>query len=96
MELVPPITLAELIEARVGESNLVARLGARHGLLSPVKQNQLLLVGPEGGLSEAEQNALSNADWTQVGFGEHVLRADTAVVVGAAILLARSAGTSVC
>jgi 16S rRNA (uracil1498-N3)-methyltransferase len=46
-----------------------------------------LLVGPEGGWSAAEQEALAAAGWLPVGLGERTLRSETAAIAGAALLL---------
>jgi len=46
-----------------------------------------LLVGPEGGWSDRERGELRAAGWRTVELGERVLRAETAAVVGAAVLL---------
>jgi 16S rRNA (uracil1498-N3)-methyltransferase len=48
-----------------------------------------LLIGPEGGLTEAECGQLAVAGWTPVALGPHVLRAETAAVVGGALVAAR-------
>jgi 16S rRNA (uracil1498-N3)-methyltransferase len=39
-----------------------------------------LLIGPEGGLSEAEVTAAQASGWVLAGLGNTVLRADTAAV----------------
>lgn len=46
-----------------------------------------LLIGPEGGWSPEERAELAAAGWRAVGLGPRVLRAETAAVVGAALLL---------
>jgi 16S rRNA (uracil1498-N3)-methyltransferase len=48
-----------------------------------------LVVGPEGGLSDAEAEAAERAGGRLASLGESVLRTETAVVVGAALVLAR-------
>jgi 16S rRNA (uracil1498-N3)-methyltransferase len=48
-----------------------------------------LLIGPEGGWTSGERQDLRAAGWRPVGLGERVLRAETAAVVGAAMLLLR-------
>ncbi len=48
-----------------------------------------LLIGPEGGWSSQEQEALRAARWRPVGLGPRVLRVETAAVVGAAAVLLR-------
>ncbi|MEQ1566910.1 MAG: RsmE family RNA methyltransferase [Myxococcota bacterium] len=46
-------------------------------------------IGPEGGWSTRELDALLARGWTPLGLGEHVLRVDTAVAVGLAAVVAR-------
>ncbi len=48
-----------------------------------------LLVGPEGGLTSEEQKALADAGWSTIALGPHILRAETAAVLGAALLTMR-------
>jgi 16S rRNA (uracil1498-N3)-methyltransferase len=50
----------------------------------------VLLVGPEGGFAEAEQQLVSARGFAPVGLGPLVLRTETAAVVGAALLLVRA------
>ncbi|MBK8100642.1 MAG: 16S rRNA (uracil(1498)-N(3))-methyltransferase [Planctomycetes bacterium] len=47
----------------------------------------VLLVGPEGGLTPAELAAAQSAGFVPCGLGPHVLRTETAALVGAALLL---------
>jgi 16S rRNA (uracil1498-N3)-methyltransferase len=47
------------------------------------------VIGPEGGLSEAEALQLEAAGWALTSLGSHILRAETACVVIAALLLDR-------
>jgi 16S rRNA (uracil1498-N3)-methyltransferase len=46
-----------------------------------------ILVGPEGGWTETERTML-RAEWTRVSLGPSILRAETAAIVGAAIVSA--------
>jgi 16S rRNA (uracil1498-N3)-methyltransferase len=46
-----------------------------------------LAVGPESGLDAAEVEARSGAGWIRTGLGPRVLRADTAGLVAASVLL---------
>jgi 16S rRNA (uracil1498-N3)-methyltransferase len=52
------------------------------------------VVGPEGGLSEAEATALASHGYAPISLGSHILRAETACVVIAALLLDRSGALS--
>jgi 16S rRNA (uracil1498-N3)-methyltransferase len=50
----------------------------------------VLIVGPEGGLSDAEREQLGQAGARLVRLGPSVLRTSTAGPVGAAIVLSRT------
>lgn len=50
-----------------------------------------LVVGPEGGLLPDELDTAIRRGWTPVRLGPHVLRAETAAIVGAAALAAEGA-----
>jgi 16S rRNA (uracil1498-N3)-methyltransferase len=50
-------------------------------------QQLVLLVGPEGGLTGDELAAATAAGFLPCGLGPHVLRTETAALVGAALLL---------
>jgi 16S rRNA (uracil1498-N3)-methyltransferase len=45
-----------------------------------------VLIGPEGGLAEAEQRAALDAGFTAVRLGPRVLRTETAAVTALALL----------
>jgi 16S rRNA (uracil1498-N3)-methyltransferase len=51
---------------------------------------EALLVGPEGGWSPAEIEALEAGGWQRVSLGPRVLRIETAVLAATALLMARS------
>ncbi len=53
----------------------------------------LLLVGPEGGFSDAEREAIAAAGGTPISLGPHILRSETAAAVGAAAIVAATAGS---
>jgi 16S rRNA (uracil1498-N3)-methyltransferase len=54
------------------------------------EQNRIrLLVGPEGGLSDAEIPAAQGAGFTGLRLGPRVLRTETAAVVALSLLQAR-------
>ncbi len=87
MQIEAPRSLAELVEGRQGEVNLVASQGGESPPQIGIGRDAMLLVGPEGGLNEPEQRLVQSEGWRAVSLGKHVLRADTAAVVGAAMLL---------
>ena len=45
-----------------------------------------LLIGPEGGWTDAERTGFLNAGWKPVSLGSQVLRAETAAMAALAIL----------
>jgi 16S rRNA (uracil1498-N3)-methyltransferase len=47
-----------------------------------------LLIGPEGGWTNAERQAAATAGWRAAGLGPRILRAETAAVAALAVLLA--------
>jgi 16S rRNA (uracil1498-N3)-methyltransferase len=60
------------------------------GLTLPVAGDLLVVVGPEGGITEAEGAAFRQAGATARRLGPTVLRTSTAGTVAAAVLLSRS------
>lgn len=54
-----------------------------------IQTSGALLIGPEGGWSDRERETLRAAGWSAVSLGPRVLRAETAAVVGAAMVLLR-------
>lgn len=58
-------------------------------LSPPVNNQTLLLVGPEGGLSEAEAATARQAGFTSAHIGPRVLRTETAALVALSLLQAR-------
>lgn len=70
---------------------VVAERGGRPAadLPAPDGGEVLVVIGPEGGLSDAEVGALR--PWARLGLGPTVLRAETAAIAAAALLAARRA-----
>jgi 16S rRNA (uracil1498-N3)-methyltransferase len=54
-----------------------------------VEPGASLVVGPEGGFTADECELFNRYGWSKVRFGPHVLRTETAAVVGAAMMVAR-------
>ena len=59
---------------------------------APTLERPSVLVGPEGGWAEEERVAAAAAGVPTVGFGPHVLRAETAAVTAGALLTGLRAG----
>jgi 16S rRNA (uracil1498-N3)-methyltransferase len=84
-----PTKLADLVAARGEAGGAVADSeGGRPDSL-PEGAGGCLLVGPEGGLTAFERSLLPADSWPRLRLGPHVLRAETAAVVGAAMLVLR-------
>jgi len=62
--------------------------GSTLGGLSKTVGN-LLVVGPEGGFTTAENQLFDRRGWPRLRLGPHILRAETAAVVGGAMMVAR-------
>lgn len=86
MEVQEPMTLETLVGERRGCANLLAIKGGEDLAVAEIHQNTLLMVGPEGGFSGPEDVLLEAEGWKRVRLGDHVLRADTAAVIGGALL----------
>ena len=61
-------------------------LGSLPGL-RPAGAHVALLVGPEGGWTDAERQAAVEAQWTPVSLGPQVLRAETAALAALAVIV---------
>ncbi len=90
MEVADIASLEELIER---ESPLGGGVVADHdgGAVAdiPADAGRLLAVGPEGGFTAVEQQLFVRYGWPRLRLGDHVLRSETAAVVGGAMLVAR-------
>lgn len=76
---------AFLAEADLPQRRYIATAGGPD--LAPAVQGEaLLLVGPEGGFRQAEQEQAEAAGFQPCGLGPHILRTETAALVGGAIL----------
>lgn len=75
--------IAALVQARPQASALLPAEAARAGLSLAV------LIGPEGGFTDAERKALTERPATvRLALGPHILRADTAAVAALALVQA--------
>jgi len=91
MELSSPTTLQSFLEAREGVRLVADPRGAPPKSWPRIDQGSAvrLVVGPEGGLTDAETALAEGLGWTPVRLGPHILRVETAVLAGAAAILAR-------
>jgi 16S rRNA (uracil1498-N3)-methyltransferase len=58
----------------------------------PKTAGNLLVVGPEGGFTAAEKQLFDRRGWPRLRLGPHILRSETAAVVGAAMMVGRLGG----
>lgn len=79
--------VADSTAAIVLEADATAKL---HELPLPETGEVTLVVGPEGGISPAEREALLDAGATEARLGPTVLRTSTAGAAAAAVLLSRT------
>jgi 16S rRNA (uracil1498-N3)-methyltransferase len=92
---VPPLAATRDVVAMVGTASLAVLLdpggpGALSTMPLPPGGDLLVIVGPEGGVSPGEMAALTGAGALAAHLGPTVLRASTAGVVAASVLLSRS------
>ncbi len=94
--LAPVTSLASWLQTTpIAGRGLIATPHATLPLVTWAKQHPpsptmptLLLIGPEGGFDEAEEQAAIQAGWTPVQLGTRVLRTETAGIAGLAMLQA--------
>jgi 16S rRNA (uracil1498-N3)-methyltransferase len=88
MHIAPPVDLDQAIQ---GDGAIVWAADASGGPLPERLADALtLLVGPEGGWSQRERDAFEAAKIPLARFGPHVLRIETAAIVGVACMLHQS------
>jgi 16S rRNA (uracil1498-N3)-methyltransferase len=82
-ELRPPMTLDAFLASPVAEADLCLRLDNVGGQAAPAHEPRriILVVGPEGGFSDAERKKLEGRTLPWL-LGGRVLRAETAVLAG--------------
>lgn len=72
-----------------GKSSPTTAPGGSSGSMSDGEKESpafVFLSGPEGGLSESEEQAALNAGWTAITLGTRVLRADTAPLAALSVI----------
>ncbi|OEC87401.1 16S rRNA (uracil(1498)-N(3))-methyltransferase [Acinetobacter sp. YK3] len=86
-EILAPISLTDWVESDLPESRFVlAPNKDQNNVLLNCSPDLALLIGPEGGLSEAEINIANQNNFKNWCIGDRVLRTETAPVVALSIL----------
>lgn len=93
------VPAAELMDvaarAPAGADRVVVWEGSDRPLASPPgTRNAWVVVGPEGGLANAEIHALGEAGWRTASLGPSILRVETAAPVAVALLLHQLRGAA--
>ncbi len=89
MEVTEPVEVGDLDDVAGPQLRLLADPAGEPALgVAGAGADALLLVGPEGGFSNGELERLASNSWRRLALGPHVLRSETAAVVGAAMLCA--------
>jgi 16S rRNA (uracil1498-N3)-methyltransferase len=91
MEIAEPKSWNEWLNApdsRINALRIVAHMSARSLDTSNMsfRQNTLVGIGPEGGLTDAEVSAASTAGWHLIDLGPRILRVETAAVALASVV----------
>lgn len=89
MEIIESLALKDFIEHARGVGVVADRDGCAIDELQENAEN-LLVVGPEGGFTCSENELLEQHGWPRLRLGPHVMRAETAAIVGGAMMVARS------
>ncbi|WP_444906890.1 16S rRNA (uracil(1498)-N(3))-methyltransferase [Microbulbifer sp. SSSA008] len=94
-EIAEPIKLAQYLQSESAEAEPQAKLVLHHRTELDLRQWQaergtpesaLLLVGPEGGLSQVEINAALAQDFMPLRLGPRVMRTETAPIAALSVL----------
>jgi 16S rRNA (uracil1498-N3)-methyltransferase len=89
MEVGDVVAFSDLVEPSQRVGVVADREGSAIADL-PEGVAHLLVVGPEGGFTAAERQLLERCGWPRLCLGPHILRAETAAIVGAAMMVARN------
>lgn len=89
-QILAPLPMHEWIvqqDDSISKFVLAPNTESQQGLLDQIQKDVALLIGPEGGLSDAEIDAATHAGFARWCIGDRVLRTETAPVVALSILL---------
>ncbi|HTQ71118.1 MAG TPA: 16S rRNA (uracil(1498)-N(3))-methyltransferase [Acidocella sp.] len=88
-EIRPPMPVMKLMAGWPARPLFVADERRSSGLLGPATGPSALMIGPEGGFTDQELEAIARTPLiTRVSLGRRILRAETAAIAGLALLLA--------
>jgi 16S rRNA (uracil1498-N3)-methyltransferase len=93
MEIAPLAPFHQVIDDQRDELRLIAHPGGLSSREWPriVEGSRVALaIGPEGGFTDVEVESAIKAGWVPVSLGSHLLRIETAGIVGLAAILART------
>jgi 16S rRNA (uracil1498-N3)-methyltransferase len=94
MKVSEPLLLDDLVTRVGADRGVVADPDGRSVVDLTLGGDPVLLVGPEGGFAPREEEILKCVGWPKVGLGQHILRAETAAIAGAAVLMTGCCGGS--
>jgi 16S rRNA (uracil1498-N3)-methyltransferase len=83
-----PIPFAEFMKREVDERYIALARGRELPTPLPFNSSALLAIGPEGGFTTAEKRVAEEANCVPLRLSRHILRVESAAMVGAAMLLA--------
>jgi 16S rRNA (uracil1498-N3)-methyltransferase len=89
-EIADPVTVTQFLEREQDIAALVERADGMSLAVLPPFESLTLMVGPEGGWSDAETQAIAASADYAVSLGSLILRAETAAIVAAGALIQRS------
>lgn len=85
--IIPPITLSELLDKHDSyEQKIVLNFANSNHFKLSNTQNSILIVGPEGGLTNSEINLLHQHNYKSMQLGSLVLRSETAAITGLSLI----------
>ena len=90
--MLPPLGVAEALAAhREADGVLLDPLApcGPDALPVPGPRGTVLLVGPEGGLTDTERGSATEAGYRGIRLGPRILRTETAAITGLTLLQAR-------
>jgi 16S rRNA (uracil1498-N3)-methyltransferase len=95
-EIAEPIRLKDALANQSGVNILLSEAESDRSLRSALEGSHAdsiaLAIGPEGGWTEDELQLFESAGWTSASLGPTILRAETAVVAGLAVVRAMMTG----